>query len=76
MSNDVPTRLIGGSDRGIAAASHYLWREPLLHFFLLGMLIFGVISVLGAITVLAWPQMSLVTLTVVVGIWLLAALSR
>jgi hypothetical protein len=42
MSNDVPTRLIGGSDRGIAAASHYLWREPLLHFFLLGMLIFGV----------------------------------
>jgi uncharacterized membrane protein HdeD (DUF308 family) len=38
-----------------------------------GMLIFGVISVLGAITVLAWPQISLVTLTVIVGIWLLAA---
>jgi uncharacterized membrane protein HdeD (DUF308 family) len=38
-----------------------------------GMLIFGIISVLGAIVVLVWPQMSLVTLTVVVGIWMIGA---
>ncbi|HEY1487097.1 MAG TPA: DUF308 domain-containing protein [Micromonosporaceae bacterium] len=38
-----------------------------------GMLIFGIVSVIGAITVLVWPQMSLVTLAVVVGIWLIAA---
>jgi hypothetical protein len=62
MSNDVPTRLIGDPDRNTAAdpgnreaaslrpiepaASRDLWREPLLHFFLLGMLIFGVDAVL------------------------------
>jgi uncharacterized membrane protein HdeD (DUF308 family) len=38
-----------------------------------GMLVIGIISVLGGITVLVWPHMSLVTLTVVVGIWLIAA---
>ena len=38
-----------------------------------GMLTVGIISVLGALVVLAWPGISLVTLTVIVGIWLIAA---
>jgi uncharacterized membrane protein HdeD (DUF308 family) len=38
-----------------------------------GMLILGIISVLGGIVVLVWPTISLVTLTVVVGIWLIAS---
>jgi uncharacterized membrane protein HdeD (DUF308 family) len=38
-----------------------------------GMLVFGIVSVLGAITVLVWPQISLVTLAVIVGIWLIVA---
>ncbi len=38
-----------------------------------GTLVVGIISVLGALTVLAWPGISLVTLTIIVGIWLIAA---
>lgn len=38
-----------------------------------GMLVVGVVSIIGAIVVLAWPEISLLTLTVIVGIWLIAA---